>query len=87
MLEKTIDEMYGALVNYGGDPMLVETEDAAIELLTAIKSATSIRLIKDADERRICKKQLNLEDFETNKIWSFVNGSEFIVCFDEDWKL
>ena len=42
MKELGIDALMGSLVNYGGDPMLVETEEQAQELLDSIDVLRSI---------------------------------------------
>lgn len=79
------EDLLGSLVNYGGDPLLVETEEQAKELSETIEGATSEREIVDEDEFETAKLQLDLKGHDVERIWSFVNGSEFIVCLSGDW--
>lgn len=85
MKELSIDALMGSLVNYGGDPMLVETEDQALELLESIDT---LNLISDEDEVETAKKQLDLEGHdEVTKVYRFMcNGCASVVCFADDWE-
>ena len=79
----------GALVNYGGDPLLIEDEEDAASLAKAIERAQyGIREIeKDSEEWNSALKGLDLADVNDVKhIYSGVDGSEFIFCKAEDWK-
>jgi hypothetical protein len=83
-------EYMGALVNYGGDPLLIEDEEDAASLAKAIERARyGIREItKGSEEWDSALKQLDLSD-ENNAqhIYSGVDGSEFIYCKSEDWEV
>lgn len=85
MKELSIEALMGSLVNYGGDPMLVETEEEAEELLESIDV---LNLISDEDELETAKKQLDLEGHdEATKVYSFMcNGCASVVCFADDWE-
>lgn len=80
----------GAIVNYGGDPMLIDDEEDAAALAKAIERAQyGIREItKGSEEWDSALKQLDLSD-ENNAqhIYSGVDGSEFIYCKSEDWEV
>ena len=52
MKELSIDTLIGSLVNYGGDPMLVETEEQAQELLDSIGT---LSLITNEDDLETAK--------------------------------
>lgn len=83
-----IDDYMGALVNYGGDPLLIEDEEDAASLAKAIERAQyGIREIeKDSEEWYSALKELDLADANDVKhIYSGVDGSEFIFCKSEDW--
>ena len=85
MKELSIDSVMGSLVNYGGDPMLIETEEQAEELLESINV---LRPITDEDEFETAKSQLDLEGHdEVTKVYGFVcDGCAAVVCFAEDWE-
>ena len=85
MKELSIDSVMGSLVNYGGDPMLIETEEQAEELL---ESSNVVRPITDEDELETAKSQLDLEGHdEVTKVYGFVcDGCAAVVCFAEDWE-
>jgi hypothetical protein len=85
MKELSIDSVMGSLVNYGGDPMLIETEEQAEELLESINV---LRPITDEDELETAKIQLDLEGHdEVTKVYGFVcDGCAAVVCFAEDWE-
>ena len=85
MKELSIDALIGSLVNYGGDPMLIETEEQAQELLDSIDT---LSLITNEDDLETAKKQLDLEGHdEVTKVYSFMcNGCASVVCFAEDWE-
>lgn len=79
-------DLYGAVFAWGSDPSLIETEEEAQEAAEIINEATIRREITDADEFASAMKELDLT--EANKpqhIFSFVNGSEGVICFAEDW--
>lgn len=80
-----ICDLFGAMVNMGADPYIIETEEQAEELRESIEAATIEREITDEDEFETATRQLDLEGHDPERIWSFVNGSEFLVCFTGDW--
>lgn len=80
-----IEDLYGAMVNLGGDPYIVETEEQAESLKESIERATIEREITDDDEFERATLQLDLDGHYPITIWSFVDGSEFLACFSEDW--
>ena len=80
-----IEELFGAMVNFGGDPYLVETEEEAESLKESIERATIEREITDEYEFETATRQLDLDGHDPERIWSFVDGSEFLVCFSGDW--
>lgn len=86
MKELSIDNLMGSLVNYGGDPVLVETEEQAEELLDSIDV---LRPITDEDELETAKCQLGLEGHdEVTKVYGFICDScASVVCFAEDWEM
>lgn len=45
----------------------------------------SMRMVTDQYEYETVKKQLDLDGHNTGEIYSGVDGSEFIICFAEDW--
>ena len=67
----------------GGDPFVVETEEQAMEVLESIQNATIEREITDKEEFETALSQLELKN--AKHIYSYVDGSEFIICFAEDW--
>jgi len=81
-----ISDFFGAIVNMGGDPYLVETEEQAKELKESIEKAAIKREITDGEEFDTVKEQLDLGGHNVRKIWSFVYDSEFVICFSEDWE-
>lgn len=83
MKELSIDSLMGSLVNYGSDPLLVETEEQAQELFD---SMDDLYLITDKDEVETAKKQLNLERYNVTKVYGFMcDGCASVVCFGDDW--
>lgn len=76
-------EFINAIVNFGADPYLVETEEQAEEVMESVSRATISREITDEEEFNTALKQLDLK--KANHIYSFVDGSEFLVCLSEDW--
>lgn len=80
----TTEEVFGAIVNFGADPYLVETEEQALEVVESINNA-SMRMVTDQYEYETVKKQLDLDGHNTGDIYSGVDGSEFVICFAEDW--
>lgn len=78
------NDLIGSLANFGADPYLVETEDQAQEVFESLERAGVGRCLT-GDEFETAKTQLDLDSNEVCNIWSFVDGSEFIVCFSEDW--
>lgn len=84
MKELSIDTVIGSLVNYGGDPMLVETEEQAEELLDSIDV---LQPITEEYELETAKRQLDLEGHdEVTKVYGFISdGCAAVVCFPEDW--
>lgn len=81
------DDLIGSLVNYGGDPCLIETIEQAKELEESIARATSFDRItgEDEDFETICA-QLDLRPEQTKEIWRMVDGSVFVWCFANDWE-
>lgn len=86
MKELSIENLIGSLVNYGGDPMLVETEEQAEELLESIDM---LRPITGKDELEIAKSKLDLECHNKVKnVYGFMcDGCAAVVCFAEDWEM
>lgn len=80
-----INDLFGAMVNMGADPYIIETEEQAEELRESIETATVEREITDVDEFKTATRQLDLQGHNPKRIWSFVNGSEFLVCLAGDW--
>lgn len=80
-----IYELFGAMVNMGGDPYMIETEEQAESLKESIERATIEREITDEDEFKTATQQLDLYGHDPERIWSFVDGSEFLVCLSGDW--
>lgn len=83
--EITADNLLYALCNLGGDPCIVESEEQAEGLRDMIRRATVYREITDKDEFRTAAEQLDILPCAVRHIYSFVDGSEFIVCFPEDY--
>lgn len=79
------DELIGAIANLGSGPYLVETEEQAESLKESIERATIEREITDEDELETAKRQLDLDGYKTERILSFVDGSEFLVCLPGEW--
>lgn len=73
------------MVNMGGDPYLVETVEQAESVKERTERATIEREITDDDEFETATCQLDLVGHDPERIWSFVDGSEFLVCFTGDW--
>ena len=80
-----IDELFGAMVNMGGDPYMIETEEQAEGLKERIERATIQREITDEDEFETATQILDLRAHYPERILSFVDGSEFLVCLSGDW--
>lgn len=76
-------DLLNAIVNFGADPYIVETEEQAEEVMESIERATISREITDEDEFSTALEQLDLK--KADHIYSFVDGSEFLVCLSEDW--
>ena len=85
MKEMNFEELFGAIVNFGSDPYIVETEEQAEEISEAINNASSWREINDDEEFETATRQLELEGHDPERIFSFVDGSELLVCFPGDW--
>lgn len=81
----SLNELYGSLVNPGSDPFIVETEEQAENLKERIERATVKREITSTDEFEAAMQQLDLNGHRVKRIFSFVDGSEFLVCFSGDW--
>ena len=79
------EDLIDCIIEQGSDPCLIETEEDAIDWLNTIENASIVREITDPEEYQIAKKKLNLENNNTRKIYSFVNGSEGTYCLSEDW--
>lgn len=80
---RTVEDILGSVVNMGADPFVVETEEQAMEVLDAIQNATIKRVITDEEELETALSQLELKN--AKQICSLVDGSEFLICFSEDW--
>ena len=78
-------DLIGSLVNFGGDPSLIETDEQASEVFESLEKVCSGGRELTGDEFETAKRQLDLENNEVSHIWSFVDGSEFIICFSECW--
>lgn len=85
-MEFIFSDLLGAIVNFGGDPVLIEDVESAEGVLVSIERSTSYRVLADGEEFNVAKRQLDLVDFQVNRIFSFVDGSEFLVCFSVDWR-
>lgn len=88
--ELTVDELYGALACYNGDPFLVENEEQAIELLEYLQQdGCECKVIEDGEEFEIAKKRLDLKDADVVAIYDCGcwNQSHAIVCFNGDWSV
>jgi len=79
------NDLIGSLANFGADPFLVETDEEALEVFESLERASSGGRELIGDEFETAKRQLDLENNEVSHIWSFVDGSEFIICFSECW--
>ena len=79
------EDLINCIIEHGSDPCLIETEEDAIYWLDTIDNASIVREITDPEEYQIAKKNLDLENKTTRKIYSFVNGSEGTFCLSEDW--
>ena len=80
-------ELIGALVNFGGDPFLVETDEQAEQVVKSLNNATGISEITDEDDFATAMAQLDLtEAHNVAKIYAFIdNGCGAVICFPEDW--
>lgn len=76
------EDLMGAAVNMGGDPYIIEDEEQAAQVAESINNATSMREL-DGEELETARKQLDCPG--AKKVYSFVDGSEFLVCLSEDW--
>jgi len=83
-IENGFEDLLGSIAAMGAGAYLVETEEQAQELLESIEGATIERELED-DEFETAKHILDLDGHDVERIWSFVNGSEFLVCFSDDW--
>lgn len=77
--------LYGAVVNMGADPFLVEDEEQAEAVAESMENATVRRTLTDGDEFSVAKARLGLGDAAVRRIWSYVDGSEFLVCLLGDY--
>lgn len=77
--------LYGAVVNMGADPFLVEDEEQAEAVAESMENATVRRTLTDGDEFSVAKERLGLENANVKRIWSYVDGSEFLVCLLGDY--
>lgn len=78
-------DLLGAMVNFGGDPYLIDTIEDAEQVAESIENATIERVLTDEDEIGTATAQLDLEGHRPKRINSYVDGSEFLVCLAEDW--
>lgn len=80
--------LIGAIVNYGADAFIVEDEQQAEELAESIQRAGQIRQITDDDEIEAVMGRLDLtEDNKPARLFSAVDGSEFVFCLPDDWQV
>lgn len=79
------EDLINCIIEQGSDPCIIETEEDATEWLDVIENASIVLEITDPEEYQIAKRKLKLENATTNKIYSFVNGSEGTYCLSEDW--
>lgn len=77
----TIESLMNAVVNMGSDPFLIEDEEQAAQVAQSIESASTMREIKGG-ELETARRQLDCP--RARRVYSFVDGSEFIVCLNED---
>ena len=78
----TAENLFYAIVNMGGDPYVIEDEEQAAQVAESINNATSMREL-EGEELATAREQLDCPGAE--RVFSFVDGSEFLVCFSEDW--
>lgn len=76
------EDLMGAAVNMGGDPYVIEDEEQAAQVAESINNATSMRELY-GEELVTAREQLDCP--RAKKVYSFVDGSEFLVCLSEDW--
>lgn len=76
------ENLLGAIVNMGSDPYIIEDEEQAAEVAEAMNNATIMREV-EGEELETARKQLDCPGAE--RVFAFVDGSEFLVCFSEDW--
>ncbi len=86
--EEQIEALMGAMVEFGGDPSLVETPmEAACAaetiFLHTINEVTPEDV--DAEEWNTMLAQLDLQDCEVRKICWGIEGSHYSSCLAEDW--
>lgn len=79
----TADNLMGAIVNMGADPFIIEDEDQSAQVAESIENATIMREI-EGDELETAREQLDCPG--AKRVFSFVDGSEFLVCLSEDWE-
>ena len=85
----TVRDCYGALVNWGSDPYIVEEDEQAeglFEFLT--QDGCMCKEITDEYELGIAMDRLDLGDWNwVNHIYDcgYWNQEHLVVCFQEDW--
>lgn len=85
----TIEDCFGALVNFGGDPSLVETDEQAEELFNFLtQDGCECKPIVDEDDFEVAMGRLDLCADNNVKViydcgcW---NQEHAEVCFSEHW--
>lgn len=85
----TLEDCFGALVNYGGDPALIEIDEQAEELFEFLTQAgCECKPIEDEEEFELAMHRLDLGADNNVKViydcgcW---NQEHAEVCFSGDW--
>ncbi len=77
----TAEDLMGAVVNMGGAPYIIEDEEQAAQVAESISNATSMRELY-GEELVTAREQLDCPG--AKQVYSFVDGSEFLVCLSEN---
>lgn len=87
--ELTIEDCYGALVNFGADPYIIEEEEQAEGLLEFLtQDGCECKVIEDDDELDVAKERLDLGEWNwVNHVYDCGcwNQEHMVVCFKEEW--
>lgn len=79
--------LFGALFEWGSDPMIIEDEEEARSISNVLDSATTIIDVDMTDDEEVnaVKARLDLEDNDVTAIHIFVNGSYGTICLANEW--